>query len=225
MPTLLAMFAKHWTPGEVKTRLAVSLGVEQAAAIHRLFVETLAVRFSHIADERAIVFTPLQAEAAFRDVAGNAWRLSLQADGDLGQRMQAFFEESLGRFERVVLIGSDSPDLPDSYLANAFAALQTKDIVLGPAQDGGYYLIGAARVAPPIFAGIAWGSNRVWEQTIARLRRASCEWAELPTWFDVDDALGLQSLLTRLEDARHQDSILALLPDRMHALLKDCRTV
>src|SRR5262245_57500976 len=125
MTSLLAMFAKHWTPGQVKTRLAASLGPARAAAIHRLFVETLVSRLADAADDRVIVFAPAGAREAFGEVAGDRWRLLPQAGGDLGQRMSSFFGEVLSPTGRVVLIGSDSPDLPIDCVGQAFAALES----------------------------------------------------------------------------------------------------
>jgi uncharacterized protein len=211
------MFAKFWSPGAVKTRLAASLGPKRAAAVHRLFVETLIARFGQCGDQRVIVFTPPDRQAAFRDVAAEHWQLMLQTYGDLGQRMRAFFEESLATCERVVLIGSDSPDLPFEHVEQAFAALESHDVVLGPAQDGGYYLIGARRAVPQIFADIAWGTDRVWMQTIERLHETSSGWHELPIWFDVDDEAALQALLGRIGNT--QDRQLHRFQARLEALL------
>ena len=221
MTKLLAMFAKLWTPGQVKTRLAAALGPERAAAIQRLFVETLADRFGQAADDRLIVFTPPAAEQAFREVANDHWRLSPQADGDLGRRMRTFFEEALRQFDRVVLIGSDSPDLPAEFLDDAFASLQSHNVVLGPAQDGGYYLVGATREAPPIFDGISWSTADVWPQTIARLRARNCRWHELPGWFDVDEMHDLRALVERLKATQHCEGELVRLYRRLQGLLSE----
>jgi uncharacterized protein len=221
MATLLGMFAKVWTPGAVKTRLAASLGPARAAAIHRLFVETLIARFGQTADQRMIAFAPQEAEAAVRDIAGNRWQLTSQTEGDLGRRIEAFFEQMLAQYGPVVLIGSDSPDLPLEVVEQAFAALESCDVVLGPAQDGGYYLVAAARSVPLIFAGIAWGTDQVWPQTMAQLQAADCRWHELPGWYDVDDEQGLRALLIRLAHAKHRDEHLANLDDRLRDLLSE----
>ena len=196
--TLLGMFAKHWEPGKVKTRLAATLGESHAAMFHALCVATLADRLASVGDRRVLAFAPAQAEQAFRCVARDRWEVVPQSEGDLGSRMQAFFATALAGAERVVLIGSDSPDLPREYIAGAFDALETRDVVLGPAGDGGYYLLGAARRVPPLFDGIAWSSPQVWPQTIARLEAAGIAWHELPPWHDVDDEAGLTDLASRL---------------------------
>jgi uncharacterized protein len=221
MTTLLAMLAKLWTPGHVKTRLAASLGPERAAAIQRLFVETLAARFGQTADDRNIVFMPPAAEKAFLAVAKDRWRLTPQADGDLGSRMRNFFEEALTQFDGVVLIGSDSPDLPVEFANDAFAALESHDVVLGPAQDGGYYLVGAARIVPPIFDEVPWSTAQVWPQTIDRLRARNCRWHELPAWFDVDEIHDLRALAERLVATQHREGELARLYHRLQGLLSE----
>ena len=218
MTTLLGMFAKHWTPGRVKTRLAAPLGETAAAEVQRLFVHTLRLRFGTLADERVLVFDPPQCEAEFRPVAAPQWQVQPQAEGDLGQRMEAFFAAGLARAERVVLIGSDSPDLPTDYVAEAFEALQQTDVVLGPACDGGYYLVGVARSVPPIFAGLTWSTATVWSQTTERLRRAGRRWHALPEWYDVDTADDLIRLRLNLRQRRRDDLRLNTLDHRLTAL-------
>jgi uncharacterized protein len=215
------MFTKFWTPGEVKTRLAASLGPERSAAIHRLFVETLIDRFGSVADERVVALTPRGAGRAFADLIGPQWQVVTQAEGDLGCRMRAFFHQSLAHFDRVVLIGSDSPDLPAEHVEEAFRALESHDVVLGPTSDGGYYLVGAARQTSPIFDGIDWSTDRVWGQTIERLRATACKWQALPSWFDVDDHDGLDSLLGRLARGSNSDSRLAALHQSLQGLLSE----
>ena len=221
MSTLLGMFAKYWEPGEVKTRLAASIGPLRAAGVQRLFVETLARRFGAVADQRLLVHTPAGKRDEFRRALGSQWELEVQAAGDLGERMQRFFTAALARAERVVLIGSDSPDLPVAFLHEAFAALETHDVVLGPAADGGYYLIGAASRAPPVFDGIAWSTPDVWPQTRARLQTAGTAWHALPEWYDVDDQTGLKALAFRLGDAARTDRELEALLGGLIVLLVD----
>ena len=212
MTTLLGMFAKYWQPGQVKTRLAASIGQERAAAVQRLFVETLVRRFRAAADHCCLVYSPAERREEFRLAAGPNWKVEPQGEGDLGKRMERFFAASLPRAERVVLIGSDSPDLPLECLQQAFEALATHDVVLGPATDGGYYLVGAARRVPPIFEGIDWSTPDVWTQTVARLTAASIAWQTLPPWCDVDDQRGLQSLAFRIgKHARNDRDMESLL--------------
>ncbi|HEX5102316.1 MAG TPA: TIGR04282 family arsenosugar biosynthesis glycosyltransferase [Pirellulaceae bacterium] len=219
MKSLLGMFAKLWEPGQVKTRLAASTGDNPAAEIHRAFVETLATRLAGAADLCRLCYAPASAAEGFANFAQLGWQLTPQFAGDLGRRMRQFFETSLAAAERVVLIGSDSPDLPAVYIAEAFESLRSCPVVLGPAADGGYYLIGASRQVPPVFEGIAWSTSNVWRQTVERLQSAGMKWHELPVWYDVDDDQSLNALLLRLQSEGQTDHALADLRERLTALL------
>ena len=123
--------------------------------------------------------------------------------------MQNFFHSSFGRgAERVVLLGSDSPNLPKEFVSQAFQMLAShKVVVLGPADDGGYYLIGLALApVPPIFEGIAWSTPTVWDQTVAILRANEIPFACLPTWYDVDRLADLRRLACDLQKEKTLDS-------------------
>jgi rSAM/selenodomain-associated transferase 1 len=196
------IFAKYWAPGEVKTRLAASIGAEAAARLHGAFVRTLLTRFAETGDSRALAFAPPEKRAEFETVAAGAWRLEPQAAGDLGRRMQTYFEVAFAaRAERVVLIGADSPTLPAAIVEDAFEQLESRPVVIGPARDGGYYLIGAAREPPPIFASIAWSQPTVLAETVARLQSARREYVLLPEWYDVDTLEDLVRLNVELSAA------------------------
>ena len=200
--TLLGIFAKYWQPGTVKTRLAQSIGAEPASQLYRLFVQTLLHRFDQVADERLLCYSPPQRRADFAAICAPAWQLDAQRDGDLGQRMTHFFTHSRNTgFAGRVLIGSDSPTLPLDYLEQAFVLLESNAVVLGPSDDGGYYLIGVAGEVPPIFDRVAWSTGEVWDQTVGRLRGAGVSFAELPPWYDIDrkeDLVRLQRDLVEL---------------------------
>jgi uncharacterized protein len=200
MTTQLGIFAKHWQPGAVKTRLAASIGNEAAAALHRCFVQTLLNRFQRAADQQALWFTPADSAEEFRQLDLGRWKLEPQASGDLGERVKHYFASALlaSNSPRTVLIGSDSPDLPLEYVAEAFDKLRNFPVVLGPSTDGGYYLIGASQTVPPIFDNIPWSTPEVWSQTISRLTTAEISYHVLPEWYDVDDFTGLRRLETSL---------------------------
>jgi len=221
--TLLGIFAKHWEPGKVKTRLAHKIGESHAATLHALFVATLIERLAAVGQRRVVAFWPPEAQACFAGVVQDRWELLPQTSGDLGQRMQAFFVKGLAWAERVVLIGSDSPDLPVNTLTQAFEALAERDVVLGPAADGGYYLLGIARRMPPIFERIAWSSTDVWSQTTARLKAAGTVWHELPPWYDVDEPADLTALRKRLPAAAKTDAALGRLAQEIESLLHKAR--
>jgi rSAM/selenodomain-associated transferase 1 len=196
----LGVFAKYWEPGAVKTRLAAAIGDRRASELYRLLLATSLRRFAAAEDRHVLAFTPPDRQAGFLELAGPGWLLQPQAEGDLGVRIKQYFVNAFqGGADTVVLLGADSPTLPHAYLTQAFVALEERPVVLGPAQDGGYYLVGARDRVPPIFDDVAWGSSQVWRQTIALLQQADCPFAVLPEWYDVDEADDLIRLRSDLE--------------------------
>ncbi|MCA9213456.1 MAG: DUF2064 domain-containing protein, partial [Planctomycetales bacterium] len=119
----LIVFAKHWTPGQVKTRLAASVGADAAAAIYREFIRCTTDRMAAVGNRRSVCVTPKERANEFRQVASEElWSISHQSAGDLGERMARAFSECLqskGKV-RAVIIGSDSPDLPAEWVVDAF---------------------------------------------------------------------------------------------------------
>jgi uncharacterized protein len=183
----LGVMAKFWTPGRVKTRLAAAIGPRQAAQVYQAMLRQTVERFSSLADRRTIVFSPPGRQGDFANVAGTAWGLSPQGTGDLGTRMARYFRRAFRTgTTRVILIGADSPTLPVDYVERAFELLRERLVVLGPASDEGYYLVGAAGSIPPIFAGIQWSTPQVWRQTVSLLHQAQVTYHELPRWYDID---------------------------------------
>jgi rSAM/selenodomain-associated transferase 1 len=208
----LGIFAKFWAPGEVKTRLAASIGPEQGARLHRVFLETLIKRLSLVADRRVLVYSPPTRRLEFGELAAAGWELQPQADGDLGQRMQVYFQLAFASgATQAVLIGSDSPTLPITLIELAFKRLDETQAVLGPAADGGYYLVGATGAVPPIFDRIAWSRSSVWAETVARLEAARWTFSALPDWYDVDDWDDLQRLRAELDQPDRSGSDFAML--------------
>jgi rSAM/selenodomain-associated transferase 1 len=194
--TTLGLFAKHPVPGRVKTRLGRSLGDARAAELYAAFVADLAARFARVADRRVLAYAPddSDARAYFAEVAQASYELWPQPGGDLGERLKRFFASHDGH---VVVLGSDSPSLPTALLREAFELLERHDCVLGPATDGGYYLIGLsgsrAREAD-LFDEIAWSTGTVLAQTVAAAERSGLTLALLPPWYDVDTEDDLQLL-------------------------------
>jgi uncharacterized protein len=184
---ILALFAKQPRAGCVKTRLAAASSAIWAATVAEGFLLDLVDRFAATAAERFLVFAPADAEEYFGNTAGGRYRICPQSSGDLGARLASFIQDHLrtGR-ERIVILGADSPTLPLAIVEQAFEELKTADVVLGPAQDGGYYLLGCTRRLPPIFAGVAWSGPRVLADTIAHLPDPDWRVALLPPWYDVD---------------------------------------
>lgn len=203
MPRQIGLFAKHWTPGEVKTRLAQSVGEERAARVAKSFVETASRRMLGAADRHVLGFTPKNSQKFFEALVGAEWLLFEQREGDLGARIDGYFERAWrSGATGAVLLGCDSPDLPLEYVQRAFDLLRSHRLALGPSEDGGYYLIGAAGGTPPVLEGMPWGGPRLWSATIERLAqlgwREGREYAVLPSWYDVDDVEDLHRLRSRL---------------------------
>lgn len=211
----LGLFAKFWEPGKVKTRLAESLGNAVAAEVYRAFVEHL-MRYADFPDEpyiqTEVVYSPESAEAAFRELAvpvdgESCWSFHPQGSGDLGQRMRRFFDRTFQQgYSRGMIIGTDSPTMPLKFVNQAYHLLRLHDVVLGPTEDGGYYLVAARNQVPEIFADISWSTDKVWQQTVAHLQQQHVNFAVLPTWYDVDYGEDLTRLLTEIEQVRSRDA-------------------
>lgn len=200
--TELAVMAKYWEPGAVKTRLARDLGHDRTSTIYRCFVETILRRFAQIAEHRWLLYSPHESVGEFERLSiGLDWQLKAQVDGGLGDRLAAFFHERLSYgANQVVVIGTDSPTLPTSYLEDAFEALTTHDVTLGPTADGGYYLVGMKGRYVDLFTDIPWSTTDVWQATLDRLTRVApaARWRTLPVWYDVDRRADLGRLRAEL---------------------------
>ncbi len=186
MPTL-GIFAKLPVPGAVKTRLAAAIGDEAAARFYEVSLRTLLTRVRGLDLKRVIAHAGNgEADLAwFRQFEG--YELWPQPTGDLGGKLTAWFEFASATDDRVLVIGSDSPTLPLEFIQDAITALDHNDGVIGPAQDGGYYLLGLRRPHPRLFEGIEWSSPRVLSQTLARAAEQQLRVVQLPPWNDVDD--------------------------------------
>lgn len=184
---ILGIFAKQPIVGQAKTRLAETTSADWAQRVaNALLVDSLA-RFERVEAKRAIVFAPADAAAFFSNLANGRYELLAQADGDLGQRLQNFFNQARARgFTRIIAIGTDSPTLPTEFIERAFRLLENHDVVIGPAFDGGYYLIGCGPLSVPVFIDIPWSTPRVLEETVKCLVAASARLAILPPWYDID---------------------------------------
>src|SRR5262245_3190058 len=143
MKRALGLFAKQPTPGTVKTRLASATSPDWAAKVYAAFLLDFLERLSTFEVQRVLAYAPPDAHAYFESIAAGKWELLPQSSGDLGERMAAFFRDVFAAgVHAAVLVGADSPTLPLGVIAQSFAELARADLVLGPATDGGYYLIG-----------------------------------------------------------------------------------
>ncbi|WP_448571842.1 TIGR04282 family arsenosugar biosynthesis glycosyltransferase [Trichothermofontia sp.] len=198
MRQTLMIFMRYPQPGRTKTRLIPVLGPEGAAQLYRgLVAQTLAQvailqREGTIAVELWFTGGTLAAMQAWLGPDLYAYRS--QVVGDLGERMAAAFTATFqSGSERAVLIGTDCPDLTAAHLRAALAALAAHDLVLGPAQDGGYYLIGLRQPVPALFTQIPWGTATVAARTLAIAARAGLSVHCLPVLADIDRPEDLRS--------------------------------
>ena len=194
----LAVMAKAPRAGKVKTRLQPPLNAHEAAALNTCFLRDTAENIAAMAVEDGaqglICYTPVGDEAAFDALLPEGFALIAQRGEDFGERLRFAAEDILScGFGAVCLIDSDSPTLPDSALRLAVRELARpgERVVIGPSVDGGYYLIGLNRAESRLFEGISWSTERVYSETVERVRQAGLELMELPKWYDVDDAATL----------------------------------
>lgn len=199
--------AKAPREGEVKTRLFGALSSEEARRLYVAFLSDTFALMEEVAEARenltlALCYTPEGEEEAFEEVEREGSLMILQRGDDLGERLINCFSDlfALG-FEAIVVIGADSPTLPGEYLFDAFESFETDDdVVIGPARDGGYYLVGMRKLHRRIFEDIPWGSAGALEATIARAREAELDLVLLPEWHDVDTVEDFEQLIRELEE-------------------------
>jgi rSAM/selenodomain-associated transferase 1 len=186
----LLIFTRLPVAGRVKTRLVPALGAEGAASLHqRLAERTLETAHRFLAGRQTVleIWFDGGTESETRAWLGEGPAYHRQVGNDLGQRMGAALAHCFPEGVRcVVLVGTDCPDLSVAILEKAFAGLQNADVVLGPAEDGGYYLIGLRQDEPRLFKDISWGSNLVLEQTMEAIAQRGLAVLFLPTLADID---------------------------------------
>lgn len=189
------LFTKVPRPGFGKSRLAAEIGAEAAHELATAFLEDTIERTCGRTGRFFVAVAPPEAAQSLASTIPAAEVFAQPASGGMGSRLQAAFAEAFARgATSPVLIGSDSPTLPAHLISIAHRALESCDVVLGPAEDGGYYAIGLRAPAPAIFQGIEWSTPRVLEQTLDRCATLGLEVFFLPYWYDVDSAADLERL-------------------------------
>lgn len=205
MKHALGIFGRYPRRGEVKTRLQSFLGPEACLTLHQALLLDTLERTSSLDLQRCLYLSScsktagrlfVEKQGLFHDL-----EVEIQHGSDLGERLRAAFQDLLGRYDRAVIVGSDSPTLPISFIDQAFVSLEHRPVVLGPAEDGGYYLIGLSLPRENLFSGIDWGTGSVLDQTREKLRPD--EYFLLPVWYDIDTREDLLRLSQDLE--RHPE--------------------
>lgn len=195
MSSAILIFSKSADRGQVKTRLRSALSEEQCLQLHlALLQDTLqkcaATHMNTILYLAGSGFLPFDPQIPVRTQQGK----------DLGERLTNAFKTELTSFRRIVIIGTDSPTFPATRITEAVELLSHSDLVLGPSDDGGYYLI-AMQTLLPIFSNIPWGTSDVFRATMAAA--ASYQTSILPRCFDVDEPADLTRLRAELPQAKH----------------------
>ncbi len=193
---LLIIFTKFPEPGKTKTRLSPALGKAAAADCQRQMTEHVLAQAQQLTHQDAI---DLQIHyhganlSTLRAWLGPRLTYCAQSGENLGQRMaRAFFLNFQKGYNRIILIGSDCPDISPAILRSAITTLRPVDLVLGPATDGGYYLIGLHQPHPELFTEVDWGSNKVLAQTITHANHLNLSISQLEALHDIDTPSDLQ---------------------------------
>ena len=194
-PDTLLVVAKQPAPGQTKTRLCPPLTHAQAAELYDCFLrDTLAI-MREVPDVCCVIgYLPEDAQGYFRQLAPDM-ELSPQRGASLGERLDHILTETLlGGSQRAVVMDSDSPTLPAAYLSQAFEDLADADVILGPTQDGGYYLIGMKQPQPHLLRLVQMSTPHVLADTLALAESSGLTVSLLPTWYDVDTIGDLHKL-------------------------------
>jgi rSAM/selenodomain-associated transferase 1 len=223
MSACLVVFVKDSIPGRVKTRLTPRITPDEAAKLYKAFTLDIISNARKLkrnsVNNVTVAYTPIGAEKAFRKLVKQPTNFLPQKGKNLGERMKNAFKQSFAEgAKRVVIIGTDSPTLPVSYIQKAFYVLKKIPVVIGPTFDGGYYLVGLSRQNDDIFDGIEWGTSRVFGQTLTRIKSVNTQVYVLPPWYDVDTSEDLEFLKSHLLAMRM--SGVEEVPERTMQLLK-----
>lgn len=190
MTTLIQIFAKAAIAGAVKTRLARDLGDVAALKIHRRMCEHVVEQACAAGADAVEIWAALDAADPF--LHGFGLHVHEQQGRELGTRLDFAIRHGLARHARVVIVGADVYSLHAAYLQQALKALQNCEIVIGPALDGGYVLVGASRSLPVVFDDIPWGTGEVMGATLERLLSSMISFELLPERWDIDTLEDIQ---------------------------------
>jgi hypothetical protein len=182
---LLAVFVKNLIPGTVKTRLAEDIGMDMAMEVYKELVSYTSEVTDKIKTDKAVYYSEyVELWDFFND---EKYTKHVQQGNELGQRMlNAFYDAFEEEYDKMVLIGSDIPDISKKIIEEAFEKLDDHDLVVGPAEDGGYYLIGAKHAVPSLFEGKEYGHDKVLEELLAEADNIGMKTAKVQTLFDLD---------------------------------------
>lgn len=183
----LLLLAKYPQVGQVKTRLAQDVGNEAATEIYRELVEKIVDQCRSSDYQFHLHFSPKECEFDFKQWLPDLDRYEAQVAGDLGMKLIHGFESSFSQgAQKVLTIGGDCPEVDHNLILEAFQTLENNDIVIGPAYDGGYYLIGMKKMIPELFQNIQWSTSKVFDQTKTKIQALGLSLNFLRILSDID---------------------------------------
>ena len=195
MSQALIVFVKEPIPGKVKTRLGKApLTLQNSSDLYIAFLKDSIVGYKQLPNTDVIYFyagdlNPL------KEILPEQTIWHLQSNGDLGEKMSRAFSEILVKYKKMVIVGSDHPDLPLTYLKKAFNVLNYVDVSVGKSDDGGYYAIGLKEPQPQLFSDMEWSVESVYSETQKRIEQSNLELFELPEWYDIDEFTDLKRFI------------------------------
>jgi len=188
--SLLMIFVKNLIPGMVKTRLAEDIGIDKALDVYNELVHHTAKITKKIDVDKAVYYSEyVEIEDVWDD---ELYKLQVQKGFTLGEKMKNAFDEAFDSYNHVIIIGSDCYDLSKKMIETAFAMLEDNDLVVGPATDGGYYLLGMKEYTPQLFEGKEYSTDKVLEELVQEAEELSLNVYQLPALNDVDTLADLK---------------------------------
>jgi hypothetical protein len=190
----LIIFVRNPESGKVKTRLAKTIGHEKALRVYERLLEHTRDITKSLSCDKFLFYADYLTE--IDDWDKNIYCKKLQEGEDLGQKMSGAFSVLFDQgYNRIIIIGSDCFELDEKKLAEAFEVMGPAEVIIGPATDGGYYLLGLQKMIPEIFENIAWSSSQVLKETVAVLKTLNVRYSLLPELNDIDEEADLTDKL------------------------------
>jgi uncharacterized protein len=185
MNNALLIFMKNLIYGQVKTRLAATVGNESAVKIYQQLLKHCHAVFKNISADKIVFYSDFIEEDIWKN---DEFEKEIQQGNDLGERMRnAFILAFEKTYEKVIIVGTDCPQIDENILKNAFTKLDDHDIIIGPSTDGGYYLLGMKKAEPFLFENIKWSTGSVLKETISHCNKNNWSYFLLPELTDIDE--------------------------------------
>jgi len=201
----ILFFVKYPEKGKVKSRLSSKMDQNFTLNLYKMFVKDLLFTLNKTEYTMVICYYPEKSIEKFKNWLGSNYHFYPQKGENLGQRMKSCFEFAFNQgFEKVIVIGSDSPDLPQNIFENAFISLNENDSVIGPTYDGGYYLLGFKKnsYSPIVFEEINWSTKTVFNETMNKLNSKKLKTKVLSYWRDIDTLDDLKNYYNKYKDKK-----------------------